>query len=266
MDKISKISLRTSFFVAVFTMLITNSSLAAVLSPEVNAELAASNLVSPALLEALQHQEHVAARIYFLTPTPPREAVNFRESHEESQVNPVVLELAQTMLPGELGLLHFDFLKALQGTVDARVVQSLLHNPYVVKIDLDTALPMLEEARWDAKALCVPTATRACVQGGRFSLEVIISSTGALAQVANSSSESAVFWFYSSTNWEVVAKVLNACAINNHFWILGAGATSTGYQLNVLDWVTGRSAGYNGGALCPIQATGQASLPGFPCS
>jgi hypothetical protein len=244
---------------------IPSSSLAATLTPEIRAELTASKLVSPALVEALEHQDRVVARVYFLVPVAAGATLSLRQPDARAQVSPVVLELAQAMLPGRLSLLHHDFLEALQGTVDARVVQSLLHNQQVVRIDLDeTSVPEPEALNLGAKAACVPTSTRACVQGGRFSLEVLFSG-GTHASVAASSSESAVFWFYTNTNWEVVAKVLNGCGVNNHFWILGAGATSTGYQLNVLDTVTGRSAGYNGAVLCPITDTGQAGFPGFPC-
>ena len=33
-----------------------------------------------------------------------------------------------------------------------------------------------------------------------------------------------LFWFFESSNPEAVVKVLNACSINNHFWVFGAAA------------------------------------------
>jgi hypothetical protein len=241
------------------------SSPAAGLTSEARAELAGSSRITSALIEALEHQETVVARVYFLAPTSPSGALKRYVSRDGGEVSPLVVELVQAMLPGELGLLHFKAYDALQGTVDARVVQMLLRNPQVVSMDLETDPPKPHRAGLAAKALCSTTSTRACVQSGRFSLEVILSGTGTFAPVATSSAESAVFWFYNSTNWEVVAKVLNACGINNRYWIFGAGATTTAYQVNVFDWVSGRSAGYNGAAACPIVDTGGAGVPGFPC-
>jgi hypothetical protein len=237
------------------------SSSAAGLTPEVRAELAGTSRVTSALIEALDQKETVAARIYFLPPTSPS-GVKRNVSRDGGEVSPLVFELAQAMLPGELGLLHLKSLDALQGTVDARVVQMLLHNPKVLSMDLETNPPKPRPVP-TTKVLCSSTSTRACVQSGRFSLEVFVSSSA--VPVATSGSDSAVFWFYSSSNWEVLAKVLNACGINNHYWIFGAGATSTAYSLNVVDWVSGGSAGYNGAVLCPIVDTGGAGVPGFPC-
>jgi hypothetical protein len=116
------------------------------------------------------------------------------------------------------------------------------------------------QGEFTPNASCVPTSTVACVQGNRFSIQVFFSGSSP-AFVATSNGESAVFWFYSSLDWEVVAKVINGCPVNNHWWIFGAGATSTSYSLNIIDTATGRSAGYNGAVLCPIEDTGMF----FPC-
>jgi hypothetical protein len=254
------VSLRRAACFAGFTILyLPASSLAAGLTPDARAELAGASRVTAALINALEQQDTVVARIYFLPSTSP--VLKRNASRDGGEVSPLVVELAQAMLPGELGLLHLKSLDALQGTVNARVVQMLLRNPQVVGMDLETDPPK-PRAVPTTKVLCSATSTRACVQSGRFSLQVIVSSTA--VPVATSGSDSAVFWFYSSSNWEVLAKVLNACGINNRYWIFGAGATSTAYSLSVVDWVSGGSASYNG-AVCPIVDTGGAGVPGFPC-
>ncbi|HXO19725.1 MAG TPA: hypothetical protein VOA87_07340 [Thermoanaerobaculia bacterium] len=259
MNRTPKVSLVAASLISAFLVVLSpSSSLAATLAAQDRAELTASRLVTPAMVEALEHHEHVAARIYFLAPAPAGEPLKLSQPPGKTQVSPVVLELAQAMLPGKLSLLNHMFLEALQGTVDARVVSSLLHNPHVLSIDVDnTALPEREEVTLVTRSSCVPSSIVACVQGGRYSIQITFPS----AAIATSSSESAVFWFYSPTNWEVVAKVLNGCAINNHFWVFSAGATSSAYTLIIKDYVTGRSAAYNG-AFCPITDTGLA----FPCS
>jgi hypothetical protein len=267
MCQITRFPVATASLLLALGMGLTPSHLAAAsLTPEVRAELSEFKQISPDLIDALEHHERVSARVSFRTPPPSRgEVPALRQSRDGAPLSPVVIELTQAFLPGQLKLLHQNGFDALQGTVDSRIVQLLLQKPYVVSIDLDNTAPEIEEESLITKAACSPTSTRACVQGGRFSIQVFFSGSTS-AVVASSSSESAVFWFYSSTNWEVVAKVINACSINNRFWIFGAGATTTTYSLNIADSVTGRSASYNGGVLCPIADTGQAGFPGFPCS
>lgn len=241
-----------------FAILIPAGSFAVALAPD----LSESKLVSPALRDALEHQESVVARIYLLSQAPSGNASKVRALSDGARVNSVIAELAQQLLPGKRALHHQDFFDVLEGTVDARVVQALLRNPHVVRVDLSPDRPEpVDEPVFAAKALCVPSATRACVQGGRFSIEVYLFSTNSFAQVFTSSSESAVFWFFSSSNWEVVAKVLNGCAINNNYWVFAAGATSQNYQVNFFDYGRGKSNGYSG--FCPLADTGQ--IIGFPC-
>ena len=114
----------------------------------------------------------------------------------------------------------------------------------------------------DALHSCFPSSTVACVQestfGPRFQLRVF--QGGRLASVAVDHVDSAVFYFFGSNNWEVLAKVLDGCAINNRFWVYGAGATGQSYTLEVLDTHTGQQVNYSG-ASCPIQDT-----TSFPCS
>ena len=243
--------------VLAFAILIPAGAFAMALAPD----LSESKLVSPALLDALEHQESVVARIYLLSRGPSGNASKVRALSDGAPVNSVIAELAQQLLPGKRTVHHEDFFDVLEGTVDARVVQALLRNRHVVRVDLNPDPPEPVEPAFSAKALCVPTATRACVQGGRFSIEVYVFSTSSYAQVLTSSSESAVFWFFSNTNWEVVAKVLNGCGVNNNYWVYAAGATSLNYQVNFFDYATGRSNGYSG--FCPLADTGQ--IVGFPC-
>lgn len=244
--------------VVAFATLIPAGAFAVALAPD----LSESKLVSPALRDALEHQESVVARIYLLAQAPSENASKVRALSDGARVNSVISELAQQLLPGKRALRHQDVFDVLEGTVDARVVEALLRNPRVVRVDLSPDRPEpVDERVIAAKVSCVPSATRACVQGGRFGIEVFIFSTNSYAQVFTSSSESAVFWFFSSTNWEVVAKVLNGCSINNNYWVFAAGATSQGYQVNFIDFATGRNNGYSG--FCPLADTGQ--IVGFPC-
>ena len=55
---------------------------------------------------------------------------------------------------------------------------------------------------------------------------------------------SGIFWFFNSTNWEVMVKVLNGCGINNHWWVFTAATTNVFYRMEVLDVERGRNKVY----------------------
>jgi hypothetical protein len=53
------------------------------------------------------------------------------------------------------------------------------------------------------------------------------------------STESALFGFYSTDNWELLIKVLDGCNLNGHFWVYGAAATDLGYRIQIRDLMSG---------------------------
>lgn len=112
-----------------------------------------------------------------------------------------------------------------------------------------------------AQAVCTPSATTMCLQNNRFSLTVnwqTASSSGA-AQVASfGTSDSGLFWFFSSTNWEMMVKVLNACSLNNRYWVFTGVTTDVGWTMTVTDTLTNTKKIYSsprGIAACPILDT-----------
>ena len=48
-------------------------------------------------------------------------------------------------------------------------------------------------------------------------------------------SQSGIFWFFSVSNWEVMVKVLNACGLNDRYWVFSAATTNVFYRLTVTD-------------------------------
>ncbi len=47
--------------------------------------------------------------------------------------------------------------------------------------------------------------------------------------------DSGLFWFFAENNIELLVKVLDGCAVNDHFWVFAAGTTDVGYTLTVED-------------------------------
>ena len=48
-------------------------------------------------------------------------------------------------------------------------------------------------------------------------------------------SNSGIFWFFSSDNWEVMVKAINGCGLNSRYWIFSAATTNVFYRMEVLD-------------------------------
>ncbi len=47
-----------------------------------------------------------------------------------------------------------------------------------------------------------------------------------------------LFWFFGAGNPEILVKVLDGCATNNHFWVFFSAGTNVGFQLTVTDTTT----------------------------
>lgn len=64
------------------------------------------------------------------------------------------------------------------------------------------------------------------------------------------------FWFFSPDNPEMLVKLLDGCALNQHHWLLAAATTNVGYSLTVTDALTGAEKTYTSAdqaAAIPIQ-------------
>ena len=97
-------------------------------------------------------------------------------------------------------------------------------------------------------AFCSQTETIACLNRGRFQVEVewtdFAGKSGLGRRVAQGSDDSALFWFFGPNNWEVLVKVLDGCAINHRFWVFAAATTNVAYVLRVTDTETGQVREY----------------------
>jgi hypothetical protein len=64
------------------------------------------------------------------------------------------------------------------------------------------------------------------------------------------------FWFFSPDNPEMLVKLLDGCALNQHRWLLAAATTNVGCSLTVTDTLTGTEKTYTSAdqtAAIPIQ-------------
>ena len=77
------------------------------------------------------------------------------------------------------------------------------------------------------------------------------------------SPDTAIFWFFDRSNWEVTVKVLDGCALNGHVWVLISAATDVDHLVTVvsLETLETRVYPHPGGAAAPAVIDTQA----FPC-
>nr|HRC84316.1 trypsin-like peptidase domain-containing protein [Thermoanaerobaculia bacterium] len=73
--------------------------------------------------------------------------------------------------------------------------------------------------------LCIEDADTACLVGNRFKVEVSYQTgppqnLSGQAMVAPAGTDnSGLFYFFNGDNWEMLLKVLDACSLNNRFWV-----------------------------------------------
>ena len=70
--------------------------------------------------------------------------------------------------------------------------------------------------------------------------------------------DTGAFWFFGSSNVELVVKVLNGCGFNSRYWTFAGGLTDVNVVLTVTDTMTGAVKTYvnpQGAPFQPIQDT-----------
>jgi len=104
---------------------------------------------------------------------------------------------------------------------------------------------------------CATDADTLCLNNGRFKVEATFKTTGGQsgnAQVVKLTDETGYLWFFSSTNVEVVVKVLNACSgPSHHYWVFAGGLTNVRTVITVTDTQTGAQKTYTNPQTTPFQ-------------
>lgn len=106
---------------------------------------------------------------------------------------------------------------------------------------------------------CVPGPTRLCLNDGRFLVETRWKTAqdegqGMAVPLTN---DTGFFWFFASSNVEMVVKVLDACGLGS-YWVFAGGLTNVEVETTVTDTFTGAVKTYlnpQGTTFQPIQDT-----------
>jgi hypothetical protein len=113
---------------------------------------------------------------------------------------------------------------------------------------------------------CVPSTTAMCLQADRFRVEATFQTKDGIAGSAEAvrlTPDSGYLWFFASSNIEEVVKVLDACALNKHFWVFAGGLTNVFTTLTVTDTQTGAFRIYKNPQGTPFQPLQDTSA--LPC-
>ncbi len=98
-----------------------------------------------------------------------------------------------------------------------------------------------------------------CLAGGRFAVRAFWRNREGVEDLAARiplSSDTGGFYFFDPTNFELLVKVLDGCAINQRFWVFAAGLTDVEVDVLVTDTWTGKVRTYHNGqglAFAPVQ-------------
>ena len=105
---------------------------------------------------------------------------------------------------------------------------------------------------------CVSDNETLCLQNSRYEVRVDwlteAGESGAGSVVPAGTNHSGLFRFFDRDNWEILIKVLDGCALNDHVWVYGASTTDLGYSIRVTDTVSGETAEYRNEAGRPAPA------------
>ncbi|HYU25898.1 MAG TPA: trypsin-like peptidase domain-containing protein, partial [Thermoanaerobaculia bacterium] len=97
-----------------------------------------------------------------------------------------------------------------------------------------TSFGVLQSYLNPSSATCVASTTVACLNNNRFSVRIDWKTSGGQTgqgQAIKYTDASALFWFFGPDNIEVLLKVLNACSLNNTYWVFSAATTDVEYAI-----------------------------------
>jgi hypothetical protein len=95
---------------------------------------------------------------------------------------------------------------------------------------------------------CVADATTLCLSNSRFKVKVAWQAlhlgTNGTGQAVPLTSDTGYFWFFGSSNVELVIKVVDGTPVNGHFWVFYGALSNVQYTITVTDTKTGLSKTY----------------------
>jgi hypothetical protein len=126
-------------------------------------------------------------------------------------------------------------------------IGSLPPGTHTLKIKIDTTNTVAENSvdKEYTKTItvsggtgCAPSASILCLNAGRFKAEVSWRTAQGASGVGTAvplTGDTGYFSFFSSSNVELILKVLDARAVNQHFWVFSGALSDVEYTITVTD-------------------------------
>ena len=111
---------------------------------------------------------------------------------------------------------------------------------------------------------CTPSFFSLCLQGGRFRVDGNWAANGNVgpAQVVHLTPDTGYLWFFNSINPELLVKVLDARALNGHYWTFLGAVSNVAYTVAVTDTATGAQKFYRNRAGRQASVADLGAFPG----
>jgi hypothetical protein len=122
--------------------------------------------------------------------------------------------------------------------------------------DRGSSAPSQSPGPADVAFPCVPDDTTLCLNHGRFRTTANFITNDGLGGQAHGvalTDDTGYFWFFSSSNVEIVVKVLNGCGVNQHYWVFAGGLTNVSVIMRVADTTNEGFTQYNNRPNTPYQ-------------
>jgi hypothetical protein len=155
----------------------------------------------------------------------------------------------------------------VQGTYDTRWNNDVLNPAFGSLTAADFEVVQLGWKGPAAQVPCVTADTQLCLAGSRFAVTtqyILPDGTSGPGHRIPLTADTGAFWFFTGANLEMLLKVLDGCALDNHFWVFAAGLTNAQVVITVIDTTTRAARRYvnpQGAAFAPIQDTQAFACP-----
>jgi streptogramin lyase len=134
----------------------------------------------------------------------------------------------------------------MEGVMTEFPIPTITSGPLDIAAGADGAIWFIE--RSDNKigrittGACEPDATTLCLNHNRFRLQVawraVHLGTEGVGQAIRLTEDTGYFWFFQSTNVELVIKILDARSFSGYFWVFYGALSNVEYTITVTDTQT----------------------------
>ena len=129
-------------------------------------------------------------------------------------------------------------------------------NGWLLSVAADPSDALQRSDAPSSAAACTASDTALCLTGSRFAVSSTFrtrNGSRGVGQAKALTPDTGYFWFFDEDNVEVVVKVLEACGVNDRYWVFAGGLTNVEVETTVEDTSTGQMRVYTNPLETPFQ-------------